>query len=93
MIHVLIERNIAVDMESTYEAMSRSTLHKAYEAPGFINGETFTDAQNPKRRFVLSKWRSVQDWQHWLSSEGRKKMMNDLSLVLQEPEKITLLKN
>jgi heme-degrading monooxygenase HmoA len=93
MISVLIERNIAMDMASTYEAMAKNTLHHAYQATGFINGETFTDINNPLRRFVLSKWRSVQDWHNWAHSEARKNQMNEINLLLQEQEKISILEN
>ncbi len=93
MIHVLIERQIAEDMQSTYEDTARKTLHLAYQAIGFINGETFADLHNPQRRFVMSKWRSVQDWQRWLHSKTRREMMNQLNPLLREQEKITLLEN
>jgi len=93
MIHVLIERNIAQDMESTYEEVSRRTLQHAYQADGFINGETFKDQNQSLRRFVLSKWRCLQDWQRWHGSQGRKAMMSELALLLKEQEKITILEN
>lgn len=93
MINVLIERQIAEDMLSTYEETAKKTLHQAYQAIGFINGETFADLQRPNHRYVLSKWRSVQDWQRWYHSEIRREMMNQLSPLLNEPEKIVLLEN
>ncbi len=93
MIQVLIERNIAEDMESTYEATAKRTLHLAYEAPGFINGETFKDVHNSRRRFVMSKWHSTRDWQNWLNSDSRKNLMNELAPLMNEQEKIILLKN
>lgn len=93
MIHVLIERQIAPDMLSTYEEASRRTLQQAYQAHGFINGETFQDQQDPMRRFVFSKWRCVQDWQRWHGSDSRKSMMSELSLLLEAQEKISLLEN
>ena len=93
MISVLIERNIAEDMESTYEDTARRTLHLAYQAPGFVNGETFSDINNPRRRFVLSKWRTARDWFAWYQSEERKNLMNELNLLLNGPEIISLLEN
>ncbi|GAB3100548.1 antibiotic biosynthesis monooxygenase [Aestuariicella hydrocarbonica] len=93
MINVLIERNIAEDMETTYEAAAKRTLHLAYQAPGFINGETFSDLHNSHRRFVLSKWRSARDWYNWYHSDARRETMNELNLLLNDQEKITLLEN
>ncbi|GAA6153389.1 antibiotic biosynthesis monooxygenase family protein [Pseudoteredinibacter isoporae] len=93
MIHVLIERHIGTDLESTYEAMARTTLQGAYQAPGFINGETFYDMNNHRHHYVLSKWRTLSDWQRWFHSDQRRDMMGQLSPVLDGPEKITLLEN
>lgn len=93
MIHVLIERHIADGMESTYEDAARKTLHTAYSAPGFINGETFYDMQHSNHRYVLSKWRSSQDWMNWYKSDARKDMMNQLNPILEDQETITLLEN
>ena len=93
MINVLIERNIAEDMESTYEATAKRTLHLAYEAQGFINGETFSDIHNSRRRFVMSKWRSARDWYNWFHSEQRRNMMNELQPLLNNQEKISILEN
>ncbi|MCV6613679.1 MAG: antibiotic biosynthesis monooxygenase [Cellvibrionaceae bacterium] len=93
MIHVLIERHIGEDLDSTYEEMARSTLHYAYQAPGFINGETFYDLHQPNHHFVLSKWRTLSDWQRWFHSDKRRSMMSQLAAVLDGPEKITLLEH
>ncbi len=93
MIHVLIERHIADGMETTYEAAAKDTLHEAYNAEGFINGETFYNMQQANHRYVLSKWRSILDWKRWQASEARKNMMNRLNPILDGNEKITLLEN
>ena len=93
MIHVLIERLIAHDMAENYERAARSTLHQAFTAPGFVNGETFSDLENPLRRFVLCKFRTARDWLLWAESEERRQMMNEISPTLAEPEKVTLLEN
>jgi heme-degrading monooxygenase HmoA len=44
-------------------------------------------------RFVMSKWRSVQDWQLWYGSEARKNMMGEMNLMLSTPEKVIFLEN
>ena len=93
MIHVLIERLIADDMEATYEQAARSTLHQAFSAPGFIRGESFSDVDNPMHKFVMCKFRTARDWHQWAESEARHHMMNLINPTLAEPEKVTLLEN
>lgn len=91
MIHVMIERHIAEDMVPTYEENSRTALHRTYIVPGFIAGEAFIDTQDTHHRFLLCKWRSVEDWHHWQVSDERQELMNLIAPILIQPEKITLL--
>lgn len=93
MIHVLIERRIADGMVSTYEELARGALHRCYIAPGFIAGEAFSDAHSTSHKYVLCKWRSEQDWHRWSQSPERMEVVNKISPILLEPEKVTILKN
>lgn len=93
MIHVLIERSIADGMLSTYEKLARHAMQRTYIAPGFISGESFFDPDNPKRRFVLCKWRSPRDWHRWVHSDERMELVTHIASILTEPERVVLLKN
>jgi len=91
MIYVLIEREIAPDMQSTYEETARKILTHAYRTVGFVEGQTFIEKGNPLRRFTLSRWQSELHWQHWYTSEDRRAQMSLLAPVLVHEEKITIL--
>ncbi|WP_226668922.1 antibiotic biosynthesis monooxygenase family protein [Microbulbifer aggregans] len=91
MIYVLIEREIAEDLESTYEETARKLLTHAYHTDGFVDGHTYIEMGNPLRRFTLSKWRSIQDWQQWYSSDQRHEQLAQLSPMLAHQERITIL--
>lgn len=93
MISVLIERRLSSGLDSNYQAEARSTLHNAYQADGFISGETFRDVHHTEHHYVLSKWRSLGDWQRWYQSDTRQNMMGKLNPLFDCPEKITLLEN
>lgn len=93
MIRVLIERHIMDGIEDIYEDTVRNILQEAIQAPGFLAGESMKDANNPSRRLTLSKWRSPQDWNNWIHSEERKKIMYKIDPMLSEPEKITILEH
>lgn len=93
MIYVLLERQIEEGMESTYDSASRQSLHSAYKAQGFINGEALYDSQRPNHRFLLSKWRSELDWKRWYMSDERREAMNHINLTLVEAEKVVLLEH
>ncbi len=93
MIHVLIERHIVDGMLSTYEESTRSALQTTYIVPGFISGETFFDANDAHHRFVLCKWNTVNDWNNWVTSEKRKKVLDMIRPTLKQGEKVTVLNN
>lgn len=93
MIQVLIERRIADGMDSTYEREARKVIQQTYQARGFISGETFHDIKRSNRRFVMSKWRSIQDWQAWKNSEKRRAIIDLLNPILDEPERVTVMQH
>ena len=93
MIHVMLERQIAPGLESTYDRLARETLRDAFQASGFINGEAFSDINHPNRRIIISKWRSIQDWQRWHQSDARRDLMNKLSPVMMEPESVRIMEH
>lgn len=91
MIYVLIEREVAEDLESTYEEAARRLLTNAYKTTGFVDGHTYTEMDNPRRRFTLSKWKSVLHWQQWYDSEERRDQLAQLAPMLAQDERITIL--
>ncbi|WNO09919.1 antibiotic biosynthesis monooxygenase family protein [Teredinibacter sp. KSP-S5-2] len=93
MIHVLIERKVVDGMLSTYIENARTALQYTYAAPGFISGETFSDADNPNHRFVLCRWNTLDDWKHWAESDQRKEAQNKIRPTLKTHERVTILKN
>lgn len=93
MIYVLIEREVAEDLETTYEEAARKLLTNAYQTTGFVDGHTYTELNNPRRRFTLSKWKSVLHWQQWYKSEERRDQMTLLAPMLAQDERITILEH
>ncbi len=90
MVRVIIERHIAESLEVPYEQAARKVLQGAFQAPGFISGESYKDVTNPNHRFNVSNWRSIHDWQHWQLSAERKELINELAPILKTDEKNNL---
>lgn len=93
MVHVLIEREIARGMVSTYETLLREALQQTYTAEGFISGECFSDILDEHHRFVLCKWRTIQDWNRWQHGENRNQFLAKIRPILNTDEKISVLEN
>jgi heme-degrading monooxygenase HmoA len=91
MIRVLLERQLAEGMEEEYRKAMVEMRNEAVSFPGYIEGESLRDPQNPHYHVVISTWRSLSDWDSWASSSAREKVLARLALLLEEPERITVL--
>ena len=91
MIRVLIERIDATGLEHYYDSTIKRTVSSVIKAPGCISGESLVDAANPSRRYVMSKWRTKQDWENWLHSDQRRQVVSEITPMLEGREKITIL--
>ncbi len=93
MLKVIIERHIANGMQKQYDKEIRSTLKSILDAPGYISGKSFSNADNPEHKYIITDWRSLADWQKWQASSQRKKAIAGILPMLESPEKITVLKS
>ncbi len=91
MIKVMIERQIAIDLEEHYQQRANSTLQTAMASHGFISGESLQDMDNPNHRIIFANYRTRQDWQNWYLSSARQEIMDLLRPMLTEDEKITIM--
>lgn len=90
MIRVLIERQVAAELEAHYDQAARETLQKAMHVAGFISGEALHNVDNPSHRLLLATYRSVNDWNRWYQSEERREMMERIAPMLEKEETITI---
>jgi len=91
MIRVLIERQIAEGLAHYYDCTIKRTVSAVVAAPGCISGESLKDANNANRRIVMSKWESMEDWQNWYQSDARRRVIAEITPMLEDGEKVTML--
>ena len=91
MIKVIIERQIAEGMESTYEEEIRKTLGAVLGAPGYISGATFNDVDDPNRRVIITNWADLASWHQWYRSDRRREVHALLHMILQQEERVRVL--
>ncbi len=91
MIRVLIERNIAEGLEDYYDSTIKRTISSVVQAPGCLSGESLVDTNNRRRRIVMSKWQSAEDWENWFRSDERRQVIAEIMPMLEDGEKITIL--
>ena len=93
MIRVLIERRIAQGLEHYYDCTVKRTISQVVRAPGCLAGESLKDSLDPRRRIIMSKWASLEDWENWLYSAERKNVISELAPLLDGSERITMLEH
>ncbi|MCA6062861.1 antibiotic biosynthesis monooxygenase family protein [Thalassolituus marinus] len=91
MIKVIIERNIAEGMESTYEQIMKNMLRTMVEAPGYTSGVNYKDAKNSLHRVIITNWQSETAWDQWKHTEQRGALIAAIKPILVGDEKITIL--
>lgn len=91
MIRVIIERHIANSLAVHYDKAARATLQQAMQAHGFISGEALHNLADTDHRILIVTYRTLEDWQRWLASDERKRLMEAIQPMLQTDEKVTIL--
>lgn len=92
MVRVLIERHIAEGMVEEFQLALRNMRLHAAPREGYISGESLHAAADPHHFYVISTWNSAAAWGTWQNSDARLKVMAVIGPMLEEPEKITVLK-
>lgn len=91
MIKVLIDRQIADGMDTTYEAAIKDTLRAILEAPGYISGASYKDEKDANHRIIMTNWTSVEAWNTWSNSDSRRAVTAAIQPILMREERITIL--
>jgi heme-degrading monooxygenase HmoA len=88
-IKILIRRRMKPGKEDLLSAAIKDIRAKVLRAQGFISGETLRSIEDPSLHLVISTWKSLEDWNSWLTSAERKAFENTIAPVLSEPEQIS----
>jgi heme-degrading monooxygenase HmoA len=72
-----VDKNI-IELTKQLKRLRSLTLNQ----PGYIYGETLRRIDEPDESMVISTWRSVEDWENWLSNEQRRSIQSEIDLLL-----------
>jgi heme-degrading monooxygenase HmoA len=91
MVRVIIERWLREGAEPAFVQAMRGMRGDALAHRGYVSGETWRDAANPRHVVVLSTWRSRDGWDAWETSEARGRALAAIRPLLAASEKVTVL--
>ncbi|MBI1996225.1 MAG: antibiotic biosynthesis monooxygenase [Deltaproteobacteria bacterium] len=88
-VKVLIQRKIKPGKEKELIEAVQELRTKAIHTPGYISGEILRSIEDPSLHLVISTWKSIEDWNHWVNSPERKAGQQKIDAILAEPTRIT----
>ena len=78
MIKVHIKRRVSPEKMEDLRALINQLRSMTMGQPGYIAGETLQRVDQPGESLVVSKWQSIDYWQQWIESKGRKEIQTQM---------------
>lgn len=83
-VKIFIKRKVSsdnvLDLTTQLKKLRSLTLNQT----GYIYGETLRRVDRDDECMVISTWRSLEDWNAWLSNEERMSIQAEIDLLLGE---------
>ncbi len=92
MVKIVIERKVMPECIEQYDKKSTEALQVIFRATGFISSESLQDTREPNHRYLMINFDNIYNWNRWYKSETRRNAVAEMLQMLEEPEKITILK-
>jgi len=84
-VKVIIKRDVTQGKEKEFFSQLKMLRFNAMDQKGYISGETLICAENTNKIVVISKWETLEDWQHWKANAKRSKMDKNLEKLQDNP--------
>lgn len=81
-VKIFISRKVAPDNVLELTALLKKLRSLTLNQSGYIYGETLKRIDRPDECLVISTWRSLEDWNAWLSNEERKQIQGEIDRLL-----------
>jgi heme-degrading monooxygenase HmoA len=81
-VKIIIKRDVPKDKEASLLPLLIQLRALATAQPGYISGETLRNLDDPEKYIVISTWRSVDNWQQWISSKQRYEIQGKIDALL-----------
>jgi len=91
MIKVLIERKIQFGEEQAYDLAAQKMLSAVLSCQGYVSSEQLFVQGKSNHRVIITKWRSVEDWNRWAQSAPRFEAISFFEPLLTERERVLIL--
>jgi quinol monooxygenase YgiN len=82
MIKVFIKRKVADDSVAELMNLLKKLRSLTLSQPGYVSGETMRRIDKDGECLVISTWRSIEDWNSWVSNAERVTVQTEIDRLL-----------
>jgi heme-degrading monooxygenase HmoA len=83
-IKILIKRNVTNNNILKLTILLKKLRSLTLSQPGYITGETLKRIDKRDECLVISTWRSVEDWDKWVTNPKRNTIQEEIDKLLGE---------
>ncbi len=84
-IRVFLKREYPEDKYEALKGLIDRLRSASTGQPGYISGETLRRIDQPGECLVISKWKSLGDWQRWFEGPKRVEIQEKIDTLLGSP--------
>jgi len=84
MIKVFIKRKVADNSIMELMTLLKKLRSLTLSQPGYVSGETMKRIDRDGECMVISTWRSLDDWNSWISNPERIEVQGEIDKLLGE---------
>jgi len=81
-VKIFIKRSIPPEKSGELMPLFQELRSLAMKQPGYISGETLLSIDMPGEIVVISTWKTVEEWQHWVTHKERLKIQGQIDMLL-----------
>ena len=82
MIKVFIKRKVGDESIMELMDLLKKLRSLTLSQPGYVSGETMKRIDQEGQCLVISTWRSMDDWNNWISNPERKTVQAEIDSLL-----------
>ena len=84
-IKVFLKRSVPDDKIGELKLLIDRLRSTTTGRPGYVSGETMRRIDRPGTILVISKWKSINDWQRWFEDPSRVEIQREIDALLESP--------
>ena len=83
-VHVIIKRKLIIGKPKQIFPLLSELRSQALQQPGYIDSMTLKNIDNPEEHMIISTWETVEDWNAWYRSKGRRDLQGRVDSLIGE---------